>query len=300
VKIGIVGGDGKRTPPLIEYISEQLGALSTWHVTAGSNTKAIRGPADVILVLVDYCGHPLYMAAKAHAERVGAIFLTASIQRSKTQEVLEVLKTNTNKVRQLLENKYGCEFLTQKQILQEYLIGVSTLLNYCDSKLLEPSAEGVTLGAPAKLFARPEVDKLLRAKGHSTRLPSAPMGGLRTPPLPQEKLDELTRYLFVEPGSAQMVPAEEVVPPAPPAPEAPPAPVVPPTPPHAPQSYLLLRKQSSGESFTTVTTLDTLEGVSALVEADMEKNSTASESEYTVVEVRKVFKARRAITITEG
>lgn len=84
--VGIVGGSKRLTEQGTITKIRELGATVVWHCAA--EEKPNFSKADIILCMVDHCGHPLYQAAKNHARDTGAKFSTITTKWSQTEPVV--------------------------------------------------------------------------------------------------------------------------------------------------------------------------------------------------------------------
>lgn len=111
----LVGGDGVRTGQIISTLRKN-GLYVVKHVPARSRlSDLLPTDGDIYACLVDYCGHPLYLATKAHADKKGALFFTMSTQKSRNEKGIAQMRKVHEDARAELKKTTGEDWLSREE-----------------------------------------------------------------------------------------------------------------------------------------------------------------------------------------
>lgn len=121
----LVGGDGVRTGQIVSTLRKN-GLYVVKHILARSKlSDLLPTDGDIYACLVDYCGHPLYLATKAHAEKKGALFFTLSTQQSRNEKGITQMRKVHEDAKTELKRSTGEEWLSRDEA--NALLGTQTL-----------------------------------------------------------------------------------------------------------------------------------------------------------------------------
>lgn len=127
MRIGVVGGDGKKTVDIFEQLETSGLGQVVWHIPAREKPSRLQNmTADIFICLLDYCGHQLNECTKARALELGAMYRTLSISKSVNVKKLEELMHHVTQ--QVLDaktvlNSTGKDYISRKEAIA---LGMST------------------------------------------------------------------------------------------------------------------------------------------------------------------------------
>ena len=141
MRVGIVGGQKKKTESHLFKSLEEIGIEVAWHVEAMTNREFSRD-CDAIVSMVDYVGHGLFAKAKDFARLNGIPFRQITFNWSKAKPTFEELQDKFNIQKNMEEDMVMQKVINQNPDFVK-VEEISALVGYSTPTIRKAYEEGL-------------------------------------------------------------------------------------------------------------------------------------------------------------